>query len=111
MAQFILIIREDLSKYPRPEAELDAIVSAHSKWARELAAKGIFKDGNGVKSSGKLLEIIDGKVIAGPLRDVKQGVGGYYIIEAESLNAAVEIAAQMPTYNLGDLVEVRELSA
>jgi len=111
MAQFILIIREDLSKYPRPEAELRNLVNAHSNWARELAAKGIFKDGNGIKSSGKLLELIDGEVVSGPIRDVKEGIGGYYIIEAENLDAAVEIARQMPTYNQGDLVEVRELGS
>lgn len=111
MAQFILIIREDLSKYPRPEAELRNLVNAHSNWARELAAKGIFKDGNGIKSAGKLLELINGEVVSGPIRDVKEGIGGYYIIEAENLDAAVEIARQMPTYNQGDLVEVRELGS
>ena len=44
MAQFILIIREDLSKYPRPKEELDAIVAAHMKWAADLTKRGIFKD-------------------------------------------------------------------
>ena len=42
---------------------------------------------------------------------MKEGIGGYYIIEAENLDAAVEIARQMPTYNQGDLVEVRELGS
>lgn len=111
MEQFILIIREDLSKYPRPEAEMKTIVNAHVGWARELSVKGIFKDGNGIKSNGHLLEMKNGEVVVSPIRDVQEGVGGYYIIEAEDLAAAVEIAKQMPTYKDGDLVEVRPLGA
>lgn len=111
MPQYILIIREDLSKYPRPEAELKAIVDAHVGWARELSTKGIFKGGNGIQSEGKLLELKNGEVVVQPLRDVKEGVGGYYIIEVADFNTAVEIAKQMPTYNAGDLVEVRQLGA
>ena len=63
MPQFILLIREDLSRYPRPEEELKAIIKAHSDWARELAAKGIFKDGNGIGSDGRLIEMINGDLI------------------------------------------------
>ena len=111
MPQYILIIREDLSKYPRPEAELKTIVDAHVGWARELGAKGIFKGGNGIKSEGRLLELKNGEVVVQPLRDVKEGVGGYYLIEVENFDAAVEVAKQMPTYKDGDLVEVRELGA
>jgi hypothetical protein len=111
MPQFILLIREDLSKYPRPEEELKAIIQAHSNWARELSAKGIFKDGNGIGSEGRLIEMINGDLIVQPIRDVREGVGGYYIIEADDLYAAVEIAKQCPTYKDGDLVEVRPLGA
>ena len=111
MPQFILLIREDLSRYPRPEEELKAIIKAHSDWARQLAAKGIFKDGNGIGSEGRLIEMINGDLIVQPIRDVREGVGGYYIIEANTLHDAVEIAKQMPTYKDGDLVEVRELGA
>lgn len=111
MPQFILLIREDLTRYPRPEEELNAIIKAHSDWARQLAAKGIFKDGNGIGSDGRLIEMINGDLIVEPIRDVHQGIGGYYIIEAEDLSAAVDIAKQCPTYKDGDLVEVRPLGA
>jgi len=36
MAKFILLIREDLSVYPRPEDELNALIKAHNQWARDL---------------------------------------------------------------------------
>lgn len=109
MPKFILIIREDLSRYPMPQEQLNAIVAEHVKWARDLTARGIFVDGNGIQSDGRLIEMINGDLVVQPIRDVREGVGGYYIIEARDLQAAVEIGKECPTYKDGDLVEVRPL--
>lgn len=109
MAQFIFLIREDLTKYPMPKEKLDAIIRAHMKWARELETRGIFKGGNGIASDGRLIEMINGDLVVQPIRDMHQGVGGYYIIEARDLQTAIEIAKECPTYKDGDLVEVRPL--
>lgn len=111
MPKFILLIREDLSRYPMPKEQLNAIVVQHMQWARDLSARGIFIDGNGIQSEGRLIEMINGDLVVQPIRDVREGVGGYYIIEAEDLSAAVEIAKECPTYKDGDLIEVRSLGA
>ncbi len=111
MAKFIFIIREDLTRYPIPQEQMNALVAAHIKWANELSARGIFKDGNGIQSDGRLIEMINGDLVVQPIRDVHQGVGGYYIIEAANLPAAIEIAKECPTYKDGDLVEVRQLGS
>ena len=111
MAQFILLIREDLSRYPMPQEQLNAIVGAHIKWAEDLVARGIFKSGNGIASDGRLIEMVNGDLIVQPIRSVREGIGGYYIIEAKNLETAVEIAKECPTYKDGDLVEVRPLGA
>ena len=109
MAEFILLIREDLSKYPMPEEQLKSLVSAHTQWAKDLSKRGIFKTGYGVDHNGKLLGIVKNKVTVKPLKDVKEGIGGFYIIEAEDLDAAIEIAKECPTYKDGDKMEVRPL--
>ncbi len=110
MPRFIFLIREDLSKYPRSPQEMKAIVDAHVAWGYELSRKGIFVDGKGIGMDGRLIEMINGDKIVQPIRDVHEGIGGYYIIEADDLTAAVEIAKGCPTYKEGDLVEVRPLS-
>ena len=111
MPQFILLIREDLSRYPMAQEQLNAIVGAHIKWANDLTARGIFKDGNGIQSDGRLIEMVNGDLVVQPIRDMREGVGGYYIVEARDLQAAVEIAKECPTYKDGDLVEVRQLGS
>lgn len=109
MAHFILLIREDLTRYPLPEEELTAIIQAHRNWAKELVDKGVFVSGNGVDSDGRLIEMINGDLIVQPIRDVHDGIGGYYIVAAKDLYDAVAIAKGCPTYKDGDKIEVRQL--
>jgi len=109
MAEFILLIREDLSKYPMPEEKLKSLVAAHTNWAKNLSKRGLFKTGYGVDHNGKLLAMEKNKVAVKPIKDVKEGIGGFYIIEADDLDAAIEIAKECPTYTEGDQMEVRPL--
>jgi hypothetical protein len=45
----------------------------------------------------------------GPFAETKEALGGYYLIEAESRDAAVELARRIPAARLGGAVEVRAL--
>ena len=56
MPQFILFVREDLTRYPLPTETLQLLIVAHTAWAKELGERGIFVDGNGIPSKGILVE-------------------------------------------------------
>ena len=43
----------------------------------------------------------------GPFVETKEELGGYYLFEAEDLDAAIELAARMPAARMGGAVEVR----
>ena len=43
----------------------------------------------------------------GPFADTKEVFGGYYVLEAHDLDAAIEIAARIPAARMGGSVEVR----
>jgi hypothetical protein len=43
----------------------------------------------------------------GPFAETKEALGGYYLIEADNLDAALEVAARIPAARLGGAVEVR----
>lgn len=45
----------------------------------------------------------------GPFVDAKEHLGGYYLVEADDLDAALEIAARIPAARMGGAVEVRPL--
>ena len=46
-------------------------------------------------------------VTDGPFADTKDVFGGYYVIEADDLDAAIAVAAQVPAARLGGCVEIR----
>jgi hypothetical protein len=43
----------------------------------------------------------------GPFADTKEVFGGFYMVEADTLDAALEIAKRIPAARLGGSVEVR----
>ena len=45
----------------------------------------------------------------GPFVEIKEAVGGYLFFEAADLDAAIELAAQIPAARFGGAVEVRPL--
>jgi hypothetical protein len=46
----------------------------------------------------------------GPYADTKEVLGGYYLLEASDLDAALEFAQRIPAVRLGGAVEVRPLA-
>jgi hypothetical protein len=38
---------------------------------------------------------------------VYKAIGGYYVVEADDLDAAIELASRIPAANLGGAIEVR----
>jgi hypothetical protein len=46
----------------------------------------------------------------GPFADTKEIFGGYYLVDAPDLDAALQLAARIPAVRLGGSVEVRPLA-
>src|SRR5262245_41236550 len=44
---------------------------------------------------------------AGPFVDTKEALGGYFVFEADDLDAAIALAATVPAASMGGAVEVR----
>lgn len=46
----------------------------------------------------------------GPFAETKEAVGGWFVVEADDLDAALEIAARVPAARLGGAIEVRPVA-
>jgi hypothetical protein len=57
------------------------------------------------------VRVEDGKTLLtdGPFVDAKEHLGGYYVVEADDLDAALELAARLPAARMGGAIEVRPL--
>jgi hypothetical protein len=43
----------------------------------------------------------------GPFVGMKEAVGGMFVLEADDLDAAIEVAARVPAARLGGAIEIR----
>lgn len=96
----------------------DATQPGTPEWDAEMAAYGAFDEKYGsVVLGGEALEPAvvtvrqrDGAplVVDGPYAETAEATGGYFVIEAPSLDEAIEIAAQIPQAAIGG-VELRPL--
>jgi len=62
-------------------------------------------------STATTVRVQDGRTLTtdGPFPETKEALGGYYLLEAEDLDQAIEMAARVPAARLGGAVEVRPL--
>lgn len=63
----------------------------------------------GLPENATTVRVENGSTVAtdGPYLDAKGAVGGFYVLEADDLDAAVAIASRIPQARLGGAVEVR----
>ena len=55
------------------------------------------------------VRVQDGRTLVtdGPFADTKEILAGFYLVEAEDLDAATEIAARIPAARIGGSIEIR----
>ncbi|MGN9763812.1 YciI family protein [Micromonospora sp. SD12] len=92
------------------EAEQAVGMKAHMSLVGDLSESGelIVSDALADQSQAKRVLVKDGQVSTtdGPFPEVKEYVAGFYLIECDSIEKAVEHAARIPEANFG-MVEVR----
>jgi len=57
------------------------------------------------------VRVQDGRTLTtdGPFAEIKEAIGGYLFLEADDLDAAIELAAKVPAARMGGGVEVRPI--
>jgi hypothetical protein len=110
MNEFLLLFRADYRQAPAltPE-EQAAITQKWMDWIAGIAAKDKLVDrGNRLKNTGRVLKAE--MTTDGPFCEIKEILGGYSLIRADSLDEAEALAQGCPVLTLGGSVEVREIN-
>ena len=63
----------------------------------------------GLPQNATTVRVEDGKTLItdGPFVGMKEAVGGWFILEADDLDAAIEVASRVPAARFGGGVEIR----
>src|SRR5450755_3111896 len=111
MNEFLLIFRREFktsSAQPSPE-HLQNMMNHWQNWMGSIAARNkLVNSGNRLSDEGKVVK--PGALVTnGPYVEMKEAIGGYIIIRAESMEEAAEISKGCPILTIGGNVEVRTI--
>jgi hypothetical protein len=108
--QYVLLIYEDESVFGPGKGgpALQQVVAKHMTFTRELGTTRVGGSGLKATSSATTVRTAKGKQTLhdGPFAETKEQLGGFYLIEAPDLDAAIAIAKKVPLYADG-AIEVR----
>ncbi len=109
--RYLLMIYSDENAYEEMSAdERDAVMAGYGKLTQELKSLGKLLGSDALQptATATVVRVRSGETITfdGPYAETKEQLGGFYEVEADDLDEAVNWAAMIPVY--GNMaVEVR----
>lgn len=112
MRYALLISSNDKTAPPATPSEMEAIIQGHMRLAEDLRRTGKMVGGERLRpdSEASRVRIKAGQrhVTDGPFTETKEVLGGFYLIECDTRQEAIEWAKKVPITE-GAFVEVRPI--
>ena len=114
MRYLCLIYLDERQLAAMPEAELNALNARHLEFNDGLLDTGHFVEAEALQPGAEstCVRVRNGRasLTDGPYAETKEFMGGFYLLEAEDLDAAIALARHIPAaWRDGGKVEVRPL--
>jgi hypothetical protein len=115
MEEFALIMRhEDGKKVASPE-QIQAWMKQTMDWIQGIAAQNKFVSGTGLLfEDSRVVRNKNSKTVVtnGPFGEIKETIGGFIVVKANSIDEAVEFAKGCPVLQGdGNSMEVRKIAS
>jgi|GEM_PF-246563 len=109
--EYLLIFRNTDLENRLSETELTAVLQRFNGWLETWSNRGYIKGGQPLGYQGRVLSK-KGKdqprvTVDGPFAEAKEVVGGYVVVQADSLEDATKVAEEWPLLDHDGIVEVR----
>lgn len=110
MQYLLLIYRSEAELNKMDAADRQKLSAEYGAYTQSIVQSGHFKAGDGLQPSttATTVRVRDGKTLTtdGPFAETREQLGGYYLVEAKDLDAAIALAARIPNARDGS-IEVR----
>jgi hypothetical protein len=109
--QYLLLIHDDEQLWAgMSEDEVGSYFAEYMRFTQDLIDAGVYVGGNQLhpSSATTVVRVRGGETLTtdGPYAETKEQLAGYYLIEAASLDDALEWAERIPSSRIGS-IEVR----
>ncbi len=112
MAKYLLLIYTDETALPASPEAFAQMAEEYGAYTNAIAAQGILRHGEALQptAAATSVRVRDGRTLItdGPFAETKEALGGFYLVECDDLDAALQAAAAIPGARLGT-VEVRPI--
>ena len=110
MKQFLLLLHEDIEKMKTlSPKDMGELAKAHMAWAGSLSESGHLLGGDGLHEKSVLISGQNSIVKDGSFLESKELIGGYYVLQAENLDTAIEISKACPCHLWGGTTKIRPI--
>ncbi len=110
MNEYILIFRHENATATVSPEQMQQWMQKQMEWVNSIAAQKKFVSGTGLLFDNAKVVHHDKTVTNGPFGELKETLGGYVIVKAESAEEAAEFAKGTPILQgEGNTVEVRQI--
>jgi hypothetical protein len=113
--QYLLLIYENEKSFQNlPAGQLDSMMGDYQSLIEDIAKKGHYKGGHQLQptQSATTVRVRGGKrtTTDGPFAETREQLGGYFLVDAPDLDAAIGIAERIPGAATGS-IEIRPIVA
>ena len=112
MQYLLMIYRSEAELGKMDPADRQKMSAEYGAFTQSIIQSGHFKAGDGLQptSTATTVRVREGKIVTtdGPFAETREQLGGYYLIDAKDLDAAIGIAARIPGARDGS-IEVRPI--
>ena len=110
MKEFMMIFTgADYAQMGLSPEEMQERMGKWFAWNDKMSQAGILKGGNALTSDIRRIVGENRTVSDLTGAEVKEIVGGYYIIDANNFDEVEKVAQDFPDFDLGGTVEIREI--
>jgi hypothetical protein len=110
--QYLLLIAGEEAATPPTQADLGAMLEEYNAFGRWLEERGWNRAAEALQpsSTATTVRVRDGQRIVtdGPFAETKEQIGGFYLIDAPTLDDAIEAASRIPGARTGQ-IEIRPI--
>lgn len=112
--RYLCLIYEDEKAWESlPQSESEAILGEYFALEKDLRSKRKMVAGEGLQPTptATTVRVRSGKVSTtdGPYAETKEQLGGFFLIDANDLNDAIQVASRIPSARTG-AIEVRPIA-
>jgi len=108
---YMLLYRSDEWYNRLSQEELRDLMNQNKAWIEKWAEQGKAKPGRALERMGAIVSGKNGRYVTdGPFAESKEAIGGYLVLDVETLDKAIAIAQTIPSLAYGGSIEVRPLA-